>query len=306
MTRLADIQRHMAGMQELGDIVGAMRSLAGMRLQETQQALPGIRRYGESLAQAVGAALLLVPAAKAESQNERGARAIILCAAEHGFVGGFNERLLESALATVEANDQFFILGTRGAALALERGQNTSWFRAMPTRVAGIPDLIDTLTRELYARISRGELSRVEVMFGRYCQGRESTFERRLLLPLDTKSLAVPQPRQPGLHNLRPDLLLERLIEEYMYALLTEAAVESIASENAARFTAMQSAFDNISKRLSELGQAARVARQSEITAEVLDLIVGAEALGSAHPRSASSTERASADSWVHAPSPGQ
>jgi len=283
MTRLADVQRHMASMRELGDIVGAMRSLAGMRLQETQQALPGIRRYGESMAQAIGAALLLMPAPQAASPGDHGCRALILCAAEHGFVGGFNERLLESALAVLGSADQFFVLGNRGAGLALERGRSASWFRAMPTRLAGVPDSVNALTRELYRRIARGELSRIEVMFGCYHQGGESSIERRLLLPLDTKSLVLQQPRQPSLHNLRPDLLLEKLIEEYVFALLTEAAVESIASENAARYAAMQSAHDNISKRLSELSQEARVARQSEITSELLDLIVGAEAMGSTH-----------------------
>ena len=279
MTRLADIQRHIVGMQELGDIVGAMRSLAGMRLQETQQALPGIRRYGESMAQAVGAAVMLMPAPEAAAPRERGARGIILCAAEHGFVGGFNERLVEAALSQLERRDQFFVLGSRGAALAFERGQPVSWSHPMATRVAGVPDSIDALTRELYRRIARGELSRIEVLFGRYQQGGGSSIERQLLLPLDTESLLRAQPRQPGLHNLRPDLLLEKLMQEYVFALLTEAAVESIASENAARFAAMDAAHDNISKRAAELTQEARVARQSEITAELLDLIVGAEAL---------------------------
>ncbi|QGM95716.1 F0F1 ATP synthase subunit gamma (plasmid) [Methylocystis rosea] len=66
---------------------------------------------------------------------------------------------------------------------------------------------------------------------------------------------------------------------EYVFALLTEAAVESIASENAARFAAMESAYDNVSKKLEELRQEANQARQSEITTELIDLITGAEAL---------------------------
>ena len=276
--RLTEIQRHMASMRELNDIVGAMRSLAGMRLQETQQALPGIRRYGESVAQAVGAALLLMPPPEPASLPDHGARAIILCAVEHGFVGGFNERLVEAALAALESHDQFFVLGSRGAGLAFERGQRVTWSHSTASRVAGVPDVINTLARELYRRIARGEISRVEVIFGRYHQGSESAIERRLLLPLDARSLELPQPSQPGLHNLRPGLLLEKLIEEYVFALLTEAAVESIASENAARFAAMESAHDNISKKLPELSQEARVARQAEITSELLDLVVGAEA----------------------------
>ena len=60
MTSLADIQGHIASMGELQDIVSAMRSLAGMRVQEAQRALPGIRQYADSMAEAIGAALMLV------------------------------------------------------------------------------------------------------------------------------------------------------------------------------------------------------------------------------------------------------
>ena len=70
-----------------------------------------------------------------------------------------------------------------------------------------------------------------------------------------------------------------------MFALLTEAAVESISSENAARFAAMESAHDNVTKKLSQLRQFAQQARQTEITDELLDLVTGAEALADQSPR---------------------
>ena len=154
------------------------------------------------MAEAIGAALLLMPQ-PAETWAGGGRRALILCTAEHGFVGGFNERLLEAAEAALEARDVLFILGSRGAALALERGQKASWVRPMATRLAGAPELFNHLTTELYARIARGEISRVEVMFGRYRQG-SAAIERHLLLPLDVATLARAQPRQAPLHNLRP------------------------------------------------------------------------------------------------------
>jgi ATP synthase len=71
---------------------------------------------------------------------------------------------------------------------------------------------------------------------------------------------------------------------------VTEAVVESLAAENAARFAAMGSAYDNVSKRLEELRQDARLARQDEITTELLDLVTGAEASQSA--KRAAKTER--------------
>lgn len=279
MTRLTKIQSHIASMDELLDIVGAMRSLAGMRVQESQHALPGIRSYADSMATAIGSALLLMPQPVTEAHQRRGRCAAILCMAEHGFVGGFNERMLEAAEATLNASDMLFVLGSRGAALAYERGREIAWTRPMATRLAGALDAVNSLTNELYARIARGEIARVEVMFARYRQGAASMIEHRLLLPLDTASLAAKSARQVPLHNLAPRPLLEKLIADYVFALLTEAAVESIASENAARFAAMESAHDNVSKKLAGLQENARQARQTEITSELLDLMTGAEAL---------------------------
>ena len=285
MTRLSEIEAHIASMDELLDIVGAMRSLAGMRVQEAQRALPGIRRYAQSMAAAIGAALLLMPEPVADIAGDPPRRALVLCAAEHGFVGGFNERLLEAAEAVLAPPDSLFVLGSRGAALAGERGRRVAWWRPMATRLAGAPDTVHRLVAELYAGIVRGKISRVEVIFARYRQAGATAIERRLLLPLDTASLAAVQPRQAPLHNLAPRPLLEKLIAEYVFALLTEAAVESISSENAARFAAMESAHDNVAKKLANLRQAAQQARQAEITAELLDLVTGAEALTNPHMR---------------------
>ena len=106
-----------------------------------------------------------------------------------------------------------------------------------------------------------------------------ATVERRLLFPLDLASFAVKATGLPPLHNLAPAVLLENLIAEYVIALLTEAAIESFASENAARFSAMESAHDNISKKLDRLQEEARQERQAEITTELIDVVTGAEAL---------------------------
>jgi F-type H+-transporting ATPase subunit gamma len=278
MTRLAEIQAHIGSMGELREIIGAMRSLAGMRVQEAQRTLPGIRRYAETVASALADSLLLLREPEPPHRAMRGRLALILCAAEHGFVGGFTERLLDAAEAALEPDDLLFVLGSRGNALALERGRRAIWAHPMATRCAAAPEMVRHLSAELYPRIARGEIARVDVMSARYRQGSSSTIERRLLLPLDVMSLKARQTRQPPLHNLEPVPLHEKLMAEYAFALLTEAAVESIASENAARFAAMESAHDNVSKKLLKLRQAEREARQSEITTELLDLVTGAEA----------------------------
>jgi F-type H+-transporting ATPase subunit gamma len=280
MTRLAEVEAHISNMSELLDIVGAMRSLAGMRMQEAQRTLPGIRQYAEAVASGIADTLLLMREPSPAPRKVQERLALVLCTAEHGFVGGFNERLFEAAQAVLSPSDALFVLGSRGAALAVERGSPASWTHPMATRGAAAPETIQRLSAELYRRIARGEIARVEVIYARYCQGSAESIERRLLLPLDLASLRAKQPRQPPLHNLEPVALHERLMAEYVFALLTETAVESIVSENAARLAAMASSYDNVSKKLEQLHQNARQARQSEITTELLELVAAAKALG--------------------------
>ena len=105
-----------------------------------------------------------------------------------------------------------------------------------------------------------------------------------MLFPLDPAAIKPGKRRLPPLHNLPADILLERLTADYVFALLTEAAVESLASENAARFAAMQAAHDNVSKKLDELREEGRRARQDEITTELLDLVTGAEVQSGGKP----------------------
>jgi F-type H+-transporting ATPase subunit gamma len=258
-----------------------MRSLAGMRMQEAQRVLPAIRRYAETVSEAIGDALLLLPDTVPGTRMAPGNRALVVCSAEHGFVGSFNERILDAAEPLAGPDDAVFILGSRGAVLAQERGRTIAWTHAMATRPDGVPDVVRRLAAELDDWIARRELSRIEVIFARHSSsgagGGASLVERRLLVPLDPAVIAPGKRLLPPLHNLPADILLERLTADYVFALLTEAAVESLASENAARFTAMAAAHDNVSKKLDELREEGRRARQDEITTELLDLVTGAE-----------------------------
>lgn len=279
MSRLAEIERHIGSMTELLDIVGAMRSLASMRLQEAQKALPGMRSYAGAVATAIADTLPLVEERGGARNGAAGRLALVLCTAEHGFVGGFNERLMEAALARLGPDDALFVLGTRGATLAAERGRPADWCHPMASRCPAVPEVVNTLSQELYRRIACGEVGRVEVVFARYRSGGAAVIERHPILPFDPASLGAGSQRQPPIHTLPPAVLQEKLVAEYVFALLAEALVESLASENAARFMAMESARDNVSQKLEDLGAEARHARQSEITDELLDLVTGAEAV---------------------------
>lgn len=279
MTRLTEIEAHIGSMSDLLDIVGAMRSLAGMRRQEALRALPAVRSYADATAAAIGDALMLLPRQALPLRPGGGHRAVVLYLSEHGFVGGFNERLVGEAQSRARPNDTLLILGSRGAAQAVERGLSASWTSPAPTRSAGAVNTARRLVAELYRRIARNGIDAVELMYTRCCNGGAPTIEVRSVLPIDLEPLRVRAVGQPPLHNLRSAKLLEMLIAEYVFALMAEGMMESLASENETRLAAMESARDNVTKKLELLRQTARQARQAEITMELLDLVTGAEAL---------------------------
>ncbi len=78
---------------------------------------------------------------------------------------------------------------------------------------------------------------------------------------------------------MRPELLLERLAAEYVFAQLCEAALHAFEAENEARMLAMASAKTNIETKLAGLSQRERQLRQEEITTEIVELAAGAGAL---------------------------
>jgi F-type H+-transporting ATPase subunit gamma len=254
-----------------------------MRVQEAQHALPGVRRYAETMADGLGTELLWAPGSAEAERRDGGHRALVLCTAEHGFVGAFTERIFAAAERLQDRDVQLFILG-RAAALAHQRGWDVAWTHPIPTRPDGVPETIERLITALYRALAAGALTRVEVISARHLQGQAMAIERRLLFPVEPTPFATKGARPSPLHNLRAELLLEKLLADYVFARLTEAAIESVASENAARFAAMDSAHANVSRKLDELRNDARQARREEITTELLDLVTGAEALSGSAP----------------------
>jgi F-type H+-transporting ATPase subunit gamma len=285
--RLAEIERHVASMEELQGIVGAMRAIASMRMQEAVRALESVRAYGNTLVEAIHDALAIASEEThlagddgnrhPDVMRRPARRAIVLFASEHGFVGGFNQRLIEAIEPDLASSDALMIVGSRGAAFASERGHSAAWSHPLATRLAGVPETVRLLEEELLPRITRDEIVRAEVVFSRHGGG-DAAIERRQLFPLN---LAAVHGRRGGLvplHDLPLPQLLEKLTAEYVVAQLTEAATEALAAENAARFTAMESARDNVGRKLDVLRLDASRARQEEVTTELLDLITGQRA----------------------------
>ena len=78
-----------------------------------------------------------------------------------------------------------------------------------------------------------------------------------------------------------PEGVLEDLLPKYVEARLFAALLDAAASEHANRQRAMKAATDNADELMQKLSREMNRARQEAITTEIMEIVGGAEALGS-------------------------
>ena len=276
--RLADIVTQTQNVRQLAAVVTAMRGIAASRAQKSRSLLAGIEAYSDVVSRAIGQALSLLPSDMTASPPLRHARlGLIMFCAEQGFAGAFSERVLDAAAGDL-GGAATLIVGTRGAVVANERGIKPAWSAPMATHVDAIPSFANRMVDALYGHVAAGTIAKVDILFSRSVSGSGIHIDRHSLLPIDFERFVRPLEKLAPLTTLAPQLLLERLTTEYVYAQLCDAAMHAFEAENEARMMAMASAKTNIETKLADLSRRERQLRQQEITTEIVELAAGAEA----------------------------
>jgi F-type H+-transporting ATPase subunit gamma len=153
----------------------------------------------------------------------------------------------------------------------------------MASHVGGVDVVALNIAEEL-ARRGPGDIGGVVLVYTRSSGGATWRLVAETLLPVAAAAYGpLRSDRPPPESNLAPRDLFDKLVAEIVFAQLTHAAMESFASENAARLSAMESAQDNIEDKLDGLGRLEREGRQDEITTELLDVVTGAVAVSEGH-----------------------
>ena len=272
--RLADIGARIQGIRQLGAVVNAMRGIAAARAQQARAQLVAVDSYAATLAAAIGRAIALIPPRHPGEVPKATRQALVMFCAEQGFAGAFSERVFDATSADL-AESELFLIGTRGGAVAVERGVAPVWNSPMPSHSPGIPRLADRIAEALYARIATGEIDRLDAVFTQWQPGQGIHVEHRRLFPFDRAAIRHPVDAGAPLLNLAPEVLLGGLTADYMHAQLCNAALHTFAAENQARMEAMAAAHNQIERQLSVLQATQRHVRQEEITAEIIELAAG-------------------------------
>ena len=134
---------------------------------------------------------------------------------------------------------------------------------------------------ELY---SEGDVDSVIVVYNHFVSPLVQTVVEQEILPITEGVLEGGDDAPPALvgdfiYEPEPEEILERLLPVYVETELYRALLESAASEQGARMTAMRNASKNAAELIDDLTLEMNRARQAEITQEILEVVAGADAL---------------------------
>ena len=123
-----------------------------------------------------------------------------------------------------------------------------------------------------------GDADQVDLVFARYISASRQQATLRRLIPVDPPEGAAPAAADFEYEPEAKDVL-DALLPRYVEALVYQAVLENVASEQAAKRLAMHNASDNANDLIIDLTLTANKVRQSQITTELMEIVGGATAL---------------------------
>jgi F-type H+-transporting ATPase subunit gamma len=298
-----DLKRRVRSIANTRKLTRAMELVASARLRRAQMRIEAMRPYADRMielmagtAEAAGAVRLPL----LERRETVSTVAIIPVTGDRGLAGAFNAQVLRRAFAemrAIEASGQKVVFFTSG-----KKAQSTVRFRrfelaASWTGFSDRPGYSDAqaIAHAVSEAFVAGEVDRVLLVYNAFVSPLVQKVTVTELLPIspdllareageDDDSEGVTREEQATEHldfffEPEPRNILERLLPVYVETELYRALLESAASEQGARMTAMRNASKAAGELIDSLTLAMNRARQAEITQEILEVVAGADAL---------------------------
>jgi F-type H+-transporting ATPase subunit gamma len=290
-----DLKRRVRSITNTRKVTKAMELVASARLRRSQMRIEAMRPYADRMlelmagvSQAAGAVRLPLLERRETIQKV----AIIPITADRGLAGGFNAQVIRRSLALmreVQADGQeavWFSTGRKAASTLRFRRMNVaqSWVGFSERPAYSDAQAIAHAVSEAYVN---GEVDRVVIVYNAFVSAlvQKVTVSDVLPIPQDVLEGAedADADRSTGtpdfIYEPEPEEILARLLPVYVETELYRALLESAASEQGARMTAMRNASKAAGELIDSLTLAMNRARQAEITQEILEVVAGADAL---------------------------
>jgi F-type H+-transporting ATPase subunit gamma len=293
MANLLDIRRRIKSVKNTQQITKAMKMVSAAKLKRAQERAVSARPFAVKMAE------VLTDIASQAGEDFRhplmDARGdqrylLVLVTADKGLAGAFNANLIKAAQAFMREHEgkhvEVLAVGRKGRDFFRRRGELAGEYIGLTGKGrVDHPEALE-IARDVMRRFTEDEgLDKVFVIFNEF----RSVISQRViveqLLPVARAEEAGGEGAASGEQNLvgyiyeQPPAeifsqLLPRLVETQIY----RALLESVASEQGARMTAMDAASKNAGELIQSLTLNMNRIRQASITREIIEIVSGAAA----------------------------
>lgn len=292
MASLKEVKNRITSVQSTRKITSAMKMVASAKLHKAQGAienmLPYQQKLNKILTNFLSADLEVVSPFVVEREVKR--VAIVAISSNSSLCGGYNANVQRMLLQTVgeyralgQDNILVFPIGRKVEEATKKMGfAPQGSFQTLsdkPTYEAA-----SALATKLMELFLAKEIDRVELIYNHFKSMGVQMLLCERYLPIDLRRVA--QEAAVGERQLVNDYIVEPSAEELIAQLIPTvlcqkiftSALDSNASEHAARTLAMQMATENANELIQDLTKQYNKGRQQAITNELLDIIGGSMA----------------------------
>jgi F-type H+-transporting ATPase subunit gamma len=283
-----EIRGKIKSVENTKKITKAMEMVAASKMRKAQERMRSARPYSEKI-RAVSAHLAQANPeythpflVKHEKSKKIG---IIIVTTDKGLCGGLNTNVLRQVTNRMK---EFEAAGNKVEVVALGNKGYGFMNRIGAKVVAQFVNMGDTPHLEhligpvkvLLDSYDDEQLDAVYICYTRFINTmkQEPVFEQLLPLTAD-KMEPVNNYSWDYLYEPDPKSVIDELLLRYAEALVYQAVVENMASEQAARMVAMKAATDNAGSVIGELKLIYNKTRQAAITKELSEIVAGAAAV---------------------------
>lgn len=295
MPTLKDVQLKISAVKKTKQITKAMNMVATSKLRGAQTTMEAFRPYANKFAEVLGslaekageeASPLLVPREEVKKVH------VVLLTSDRGLCGGFNTNLIsatEKFMTSKAAEGVEFSFTNFG-----KKGRD--WARKSKREIVnahlGIVggrfgfNIASLSGRTLIDGFLDGDYDEVFLVYSEFLSLARQVPTVKQLLPIPPIEAAEQLAEEEGAaylpeHICEPSAteLLGEMLPRNIYVQLYNALLETSTSEHAARMSAMDNATKACNDMIESLTLAYNKARQAAITADLMDIVGGAEAL---------------------------
>jgi F-type H+-transporting ATPase subunit gamma len=288
MPSLLDMRRRIKSVKNTQQITKAMKMVAAAKLKRATDRVIASRPFAKKMSQVLANLSSNVGDLSHPLLDERGDSRylFVVVTADKGLAGGFNANVIKAA--------QTFIKDNGGKHIEMvpvgRKGRDFFKRRSMPfveeyVGMTGKGRIEYTEVQEIAHRIIRAftedtTIDKVFIVFSEF----KSVMSQR---PVVEQLLPMPKPEAAQTTGAQAEYIYEeapaeifgRLLPKQVETQIYRAILESIASEQGARMTAMDSASKNAGDLIGSLTLNMNRIRQAAITKEIIEVVSGAAAL---------------------------